>query len=206
MWPRLHRVAALALVAPLVVWSITGLLFHLKPGWKRAYDMVSIEKPIDQPLTTTNVVAVQSLPPFKRLELFGTALGPMYRLDRSVLIDATTGKSRSPLSNEDARTLAQDAVARSAQRAGYGTFVDAKADESTVHVRFANAVVDVDRASGSLSQRGADTERIDWLYRIHYLKWTGVASVDRVLAIVGLGLIWFAMFAGIVLYVRRWRR
>lgn len=202
MWARLHRFAALALVAPLVVWSITGLLFHLKPGWKRAYDMVSIE----QPLTTTNVTAVQSLPPFKRLELFGTALGPMYRLDRSVLIDATTGKPRSPLSIEDALTLAQDAVARSQQRAGYGALVDAKADESTVHVHFANAVVDVDRASGSLYQHGGDTERIDWLYRIHYLKWTGVASVDRVLAIVGLGLIWFAMFAGIVLFVRRWRR
>lgn len=202
MWPRLHRWAAIALVAPLVVWSITGLLFHLKPGWKRAYDMVSIE----QPLGTTNVTAVSVLPPFKRLELFGTALGPMYRLDRKTLIDATTGQPRSPLSIEDARTLAQDAVARSSQHAGYGAFVDAAAEESTVHVRFANAVVDVDRASGSLYQHGADTERIDWLYRIHYLKWTGVPSVDRVLAVVGLALIWFAMAAGTVLFVRRWRR
>jgi hypothetical protein len=202
MWPRLHRWAALALVAPLVVWSITGLLFHLKPGWKRAYDMVSIE----QPLATTNVTAVGLLPPFKRLELFGTALGPMYRLDRATLIDATTGKQRSPLSIEDARTLAQDAVARSAHHAGYGALIDAKADDATVHVRFANAIVDVDRASGSLYQHGGDTERIDWLYRIHYLKWTGVPKVDRVLAIAGLALIWFAMGAGIVLFVRRWRR
>lgn len=202
MSPRLHRWAAIALVAPLVVWSFTGLLFHLKPGWKRAYDTLSIEKPLENP----NVTAIQSLPPFKRLELFNTALGPMYRLDRATLVDATSGKPRSPLSIEDARMLAQDAVARSSQRDGYGSFMDVKADESTVHVRFANAMVDVDRASGSLYQHGADTERIDWLYRIHYLKWTGVAKVDRVLAVTGLALIWFAMGAGIVLFVRRYRR
>ena len=72
MWPRLHRWAAIILVAPLIVWSITGLLFHLKPGWKRAYDMLSIERPLED----TNVAAIQSLPPFKQLELFGTAIGP----------------------------------------------------------------------------------------------------------------------------------
>jgi uncharacterized iron-regulated membrane protein len=202
MWPRLHRWAAIALVAPLVVWSITGLLFHLKPGWKRAYDMVSIERP----LTDTNVASVQSLPPFKRLELFGTALGPMYRLDGSSLIDAHTLKPRSPLSIDDARALAQDAVAQSSQRAGYGALIDAKADDSTVHVQFANAMVDVDRASGSVYQHGADTARIDWLYRIHYLKWTNIPKVDRVLAVIGLALIWLAMVAGIRLFLRRYRR
>lgn len=202
MWPRLHRWAALILVAPLVVWSITGLLFHLKPGWKRAYDMVSIERP----LADQNVAAVQSLPRFKKLELFGTALGPMYRLDGSSLIDAQTLRPRSPLSIEDAKTLAQDAVAQSSQHAGYGALIDAKSDESTVHVQFESAMVDVDRASGSLYQHGADTARIDWLYRIHYLKWTNIPSVDRVVAVIGLALIWVAMAAGIVLFVRRFRR
>jgi uncharacterized iron-regulated membrane protein len=202
MWPRLHRWAAIILVAPLVVWSITGLLFHLKPGWKRAYDTLSIE----QPLTDTNVAAIQSLPRFKQLELFGTAIGPMYRLDSSSLVDAHTLRPCSPLSIDDAKTLAREAVARSLQRAGYGALIEANADETTVHVKFANAVVDVDRASGSLYQHGADTARIDWLYRIHYLKWTNIPSVDRVVAVIGLALIWLAMAAGMVLFGRRFLR
>ena len=202
MWSRLHRWAAILLVAPLVVWSVTGLLFHLKPGWKRAYDMLSIERPLED----TNVAAIQSLPRFKQLELFGTALGPMYRLDGSSLVDAHTLRPRSPLSIEDAKTLAQDAVARSSQRAGYGALIDASSDEISVHVRFANAMVDVDRASGSLAQHGKDTSWIDWLYRIHYLKWTNNESIDRVLAMMGLALIWLAMAAGIVLFGRRFLR
>jgi hypothetical protein len=39
----------------------------------------------------------------------------------------------------------------------------------------------------TLSQRGVDTDRIDWYYRVHYLQWTGVAAVDRVIG--GLGLV-----------------
>jgi hypothetical protein len=38
----------------------------------------------------------------------------------------------------------------------------------------------------SLQQRGKDTDRIDLLYKIHYLQWTGVKSVDRVVGFVGL--------------------
>jgi uncharacterized iron-regulated membrane protein len=203
MWPRLHRWAAIALVAPLVVWSITGLLFHLKPGWKRAYDMVSIERPLEP--TETKVASFETLS-FKRLELFGSAIGPLYRLDGSRLVDARTLAPKSPLSIDDAKTLAQDAVAHSSQSAGYGALVDVKADDSTVHVKFANATVDLDRASGSVYQHGADTARIDWLYRIHYLKWTNVPRIDRVVSVLGLALIWLAMVAGLVLFVRRYRR
>ena len=41
----------------------------------------------------------------------------------------------------------------------------------------------------SLQQRGRDTDRIDRLYKVHYLQWTGVKSIDRVLGFVGLSLV-----------------
>ena len=56
------------------------------------------------------------------------------------------------------------------------------------------------------TQHGADTARIEWLYRIHYLQWTGNRTVDRVLAVLGLALIWAALIPGLVLFVRRVRR
>jgi len=41
----------------------------------------------------------------------------------------------------------------------------------------------------SLQQRGSDTALIDALYRVHYLQWTGVAALDQILGLLGLGLL-----------------
>jgi hypothetical protein len=38
----------------------------------------------------------------------------------------------------------------------------------------------------SLSQRGKDTNRIDTIYKIHYLQWTGLESLDKVLGAIGI--------------------
>ena len=207
----MHRYLALVLVVPLVVWSVTGLLFHLKPGWSRAYDMLDAERPLD----TTDVTAVSTIAStfpdkIQRIELFGSVLGPLYRVttDKGTqLVDAKTAQRRSPLSEDDAQKLALDAVSRSSHKSGYGEIVKAEVREDAVRIHFKGGpIVDVDRASGSLSQRGADTDRIDWLYRIHYLQWTGHKSLDRGIAVGGLALIWIVMIPGLVLFFRRWRQ
>ena len=40
-----------------------------------------------------------------------------------------------------------------------------------------------------LQQKGRDTDRIDLLYRIHYLQWTGFKNVDKVIGFTGLVLL-----------------
>ena len=57
-WTRVHRWLAIVLVVPLVVWSVSGLLFHLKPGWGRAYDMLDAERPA---LSTTSVAPIATI-------------------------------------------------------------------------------------------------------------------------------------------------
>lgn len=230
-WNRLHRWLAIVLVLPLVVWSVTGLLFHLKPGWARAYDMLSDERPLDAPVhagappaaatdaptagspdapaaVSLDALATAAGGQIQRVELFGSALGPLYRVtiaDSPVLLDAGLHR-RSPLSLDDARALAADAVAHSAHRDAYGAIGTARIEGANVRVAFAGADVDVDRASGSIAQRGRDTDRIDWLYRLHYLSWTGNRTLDRGLAVAGLALIWLVMIPGLVLFVRGRRR
>lgn len=207
-WSRVHRYLALVLVVPLIVWSVTGLLFHLKPGWSRAYDMLDDERPLENahvvPLSTVAVDGVQ------RLELFGTALGPLYRIstkDGTTLVDATTGAKRSPLSEADAKTLALDAVAHSREKAGYGDIARTEVRDDVVRLTFSKGpIVEVGRTDARIRQHGADTARIDWLYRIHYLQWTGMKTFDKVLAIVGLLLIWLVMIPGLVLAWRRVRQ
>src|ERR1041385_3604320 len=105
-WSRVHRYLALVLVVPLIVWSVTGLLFHLKPGWSRAYDMLDAERPLkSSQVVPLSAFAAMFPEGVQRLELFGTALGPLYRVTTekgTALIDAATGERRSPLSEADA--------------------------------------------------------------------------------------------------------
>lgn len=203
MFARVHRWAAIVLVAMLVVWSITGLVFHLKPGWDRAYDQLSVKR--DEPIDMSSVVAIATLPRSPSVELFSTVLGPMYRVttkDGSSIIDATTGKPRTFTPDEVTR-LVDDAVSRSPFANRYGAHVGISGND----VRYAGEqVVTFSPATMRVSQEGRDTKRIDWLYRIHYLQWTGNKTVDKILAVGGLALIWVVMIPGIVLFVRRLRR
>jgi hypothetical protein len=48
----------------------------------------------------------------------------------------------------------------------------------------------------SLSQRGPDTDRIDILYRIHYLQWTGNVIADRILGSAGIVILLALAFFG----------
>lgn len=200
-WRGVHRWLAIVLVAPLIVWSITGLLFHLKPGWGRAYDMLDVERS-GPPL---HAEQLGGLPPFHKLEVFDTALGLIARetTDAGMQLIDDTGKLRSPLSVADATTLVADAIARSPHHDAYGPLGEASTTADTVRFQTAHAVVEIGRTDARISQRGADTDRIDWLYRIHYLQWTGNTTIDRILAVVGLALIWAVLIPGIVLFVRR---
>jgi hypothetical protein len=208
-WSRVHRYLALVLVVPLIVWSVTGLLFHLKPGWSRAYDMLDAEQPLHSTEVTPLSTVTAPIPDVQRVELFGTAIGPLYRLTTATgttLVDAMSGAKRSPLTEADARILVTDAVGNSREKAAYGEIAKAEVREGTVRFTYSKGpIVDVGRDDARISQHGADTDRINWLYRIHYLQWTGKKTFDRVLAGVGLALIWLVMIPGLVLAWRRRR-
>jgi uncharacterized iron-regulated membrane protein len=207
-WAKAHRWLAILLVVLLAVWSVTGLLFHLKPGWARAYDMLSAERGhAMRPSTLASLSVVGD--DITGLELIDTALGPLYRVataQGTSLVDAASGTKRSPLSLADARSLVADAIARSSYAASYGAFETADLRDSTVVIAYSGGqTIEVGRTDARISQRGGDTDRIDWLYRIHYLQWTGNKTFDRAFAIFGLALIWAVVLPGLVLFVRRLR-
>jgi uncharacterized iron-regulated membrane protein len=212
-WARVHRYLAIVLAVFLVVWSVTGLLFHLKPGWDRAYDMLSAERrgtalPLAT-LTPTSALQATGGAVVDKVELFDTALGPLYRARTAAgteLFDARTGARISPLGEQAAVTLATDALSRSSVKGDYGTLGARTVDERSITIQLSKGpVIEVGRTDARVSQHGPDTARIDWLYRIHYLQWTGNATIDRAFAVFGLLLIWAVMSPGLVLFVRRRR-
>jgi len=204
MWRRVHRWLAIVLVIPLIVWSLTGLLFHLKPGWGRAYDLLDPERPGQ--IALGPVAAALGDAPVTHLELFATAIGPLARVTTAqgdALYDCASGTKKSPLPIDAAQALAVDAIARSPHRADYGPITRVTSTETTVTLEAGDITIAVGRNDARLSQHGADTARIDWLYRIHYLQWTGNKALDKLLAILGLVLIWLVLVPGVVLFVRR---
>ena len=49
---KLHRLLGLVLVLPFIGWTVTGVIFFIKPGYDEAYEMLSIkEYPISDTIT-----------------------------------------------------------------------------------------------------------------------------------------------------------
>ena len=55
----------------------------------------------------------------------------------------------------------------------------------------------------SLRQTGNDTQFINNMYKIHYLQWTGIKAIDKILGIVGLGLVIILAFLGLSMIMKR---
>lgn len=206
-----HRWIGVILVLPLVVWGITGLLFHVKPGWVGAYEMLPYSRQASR--LPEGILNPRQLAPDRkvaRASYQNTTIGTIAHLttdDETLLFDATTGAQLSPLSEENARKLAGATASMSSYFGErYGRITETRIAEPYVEVHFeGGAVIKVHRHRPELMQSGPDTDRINWLYRMHYLQWTGIASIDNVLGLVGIVLIWSLAFLGVWLALPRRR-
>jgi len=174
----LHRALGLVLVLPLVLWAATGLLFHLKPGWSAAYAPLALPaRPLEGTLTVPEGA--------DWLEVRGlrTSLGAHW-LVRTRAGWQHLDERLQPFPEPDGprlEGLVDEALA--SDRGRYGTITGR---EGEAFLTSTGARIELDWPSLRLSQRGRDTDRIDALYRVHYLQWTGVEALDRPLALAGL--------------------
>lgn len=198
---RLHRLLGLLLLLPLVAWTVTGLAFHLKPGWAGAYEQLHGFE--DGPLDPSALLPPADLPVAGEgaaWELGLTAVGPVYRVSREagpLLVHAATGTILSPLDRAAVEAIARRASSRAAASARYGDVREVLLTDREGVVRFAGgAEVRVGRYDLSVAQRGPDTAWIDRLYELHYLQWSGIEAIDRALAPIAIVAVWLLAFTG----------
>jgi hypothetical protein len=91
-----------------------------------------------------------------------------------------------------------DAV--SANPARYGQISGVKGNTITTDT---GVLIELDWTRLTLAQRGKDTGRIDLLYKIHYLQWTGVNGLDKVLGALGIILVLVLSALGARLFFSR---
>jgi len=174
----LHRIVGLVMLLPLVGWAVTGAVFFVKPGYAGAYEQLALRTyPLDDNLALRGQA-------WREARLLKTILGThlLVRTDAGWRnLDAATLKIAPVPQQEKLRLLFEDAFTANPDRYGHvATQVDQTARTTT------GVAVTLDWNHMSLQQRGRDTDRIDALYRVHYLQWTGVKPLDKLLGVVGL--------------------
>ena len=172
------------MLLPLAAWAVTGAVFFVKPGYGAAYDALPVRTyPLEGPLS------VRPDPAWREVRHLRTILGPHllvrteHRLEPSSIPSAS---SRGPR-RRTATSAACSPTLSPANPARYGRSRRARRPRRDHrhrrrdHVRLEPA--------RRLQQRGRDTDRIDLLYKVHYLQWTGQKTADKVLGLAGLTLL-----------------
>jgi PepSY-associated TM region len=175
----LHRVIGIILLLPFFGWALTGLVFFIKPGYEGAYEVLSPKTyPLERPLT------INPDPTWLEFRYLKTALGEhlLVRTDAGWShLNPADGRPRGGPTEDEIRTLLKDAFSVNPRR--YGDIAKVSGDTASTDT---GVEVTVDWKRLSLQQRGTDTDRIDLLYKVHYLQWTGVTIIDRVVGITGI--------------------
>jgi hypothetical protein len=79
-------------------------------------------------------------------------------------------------------------------------------DTEIIFVYSKGPKVTINLHSAGIQQEGPDTDRINWLYKLHYIQWTGNKLADRILGFSFLVLVWLLAGAGLVLAWRARRK
>jgi len=193
---NIHRTVGLILLLPLLGWVVTAMVFYIKPGYAGAYELL---EPRTYPLNE-NLPAPGADATWLELKYVKTILG-LHVIARTkeglVQLDPHTLHPREKPDDEKIKVLLNDAFSNNPDRYG----VVATISHDTI-ITTTNIQVMFDWNALTLYQRGADTDRIDMLYKIHYLQWTGIRSLDRILGPLGLTLVLLLSILGIRLAVK----
>ena len=192
----LHRAIGIVLLIPFVCWAITGLVFFIKPGYTGAYEVLT---PKLYPIN--NQLRISGQPNWLEARYLRTILGDhlLVRTDSGWQnLNPDDKQPRPTATDEETRKLVQDAFSINPER--YGHIVSVNGNTVTTDT---GVIVTIDWNRLSLQQTGKDTKWIDRLYRIHYLQWTGIRSIDRIVGFAGITLVLILTALGACLAFKR---
>jgi len=195
---KLHQYLGLVMLAPFIAWAITGVFFFVKPGYKDAYASLSVKT---YPLL--NITPITPQENWQEIRWLRTILGEhlLVKTDKHwQQLNPTNLKTIEQQTEQQTRLLIEDAIQTNPARYGKIESIDGQ----TV-LMDSGVTINVNWPQMRLYQSGSDTDFINWMYKVHYLQWTGIQSVDRVLGIVGLGLVVLLAGLGLSMVIKRRR-
>ncbi len=218
---RVHRLAGLGLALPLLVWTVTGLLFHVKHRYAEAYEPLAV--PFTADVLWGRAVFSPAMLQARGVLDVGPATLATHprgliawlgkRNGEPVAIDSASGDTIPEATEETARLWLRDAVQASVHGARYGAVLRTEetavrsgrtgADDPAFRFHLAGGKrVTVDRVTGEISQTGDLNEFIDWTYRLHDLQWTPWKAVNVALVLLGMPLLLLLAASGVRMALR----
>ena len=192
----------MAMLLPFAAWSLTALYFVAREGNGDAYERLVIRHyPVEQSIT------IPAGKDWEEVRYVHSVLGSHLLVRENGAwrhLDPQQLKERHYPSEDALRLLVADALTANPRRYGDIALIDGRRIRTTTGVEITR-----DWNALALSQEGRDTRWINRLYSIHYLEWTGIALLDRLLGIVGLCLLIYMTWSGAQLafgWGRRGRR
>jgi hypothetical protein len=190
MRPRqIHRLVGILLLLPFVAWSTTAIFFLVRPAYNEAYEQLQVNQ-----LPMRNIIQFVPDPAWQEARFSRTVLGE-HLLVRDAQgwqhLDTFALDPRPGPTGEELRLLVNDAISHNPER--YGT-VETLSGMNVVTDTGVEVTVNWD--SLTMTQRGPDTRWIDLVYDIHYLRWTGFESFDRIFGLFGLFLLMYMTYSG----------
>ena len=147
---KLHKLIGLILVLPMLGWTLTGLVFFIKPGYQGAYEQLSVKKyPLSQAIS---LVPQEN---WQQIQLVKTILGEHLLVkanSKSLHLDPQTLLVKPTPTSAEFNTLLSDALVNNKARYGEIESIDGLSAQTTTGVK-----VTLDWPSLSLSQQGQDT-------------------------------------------------
>jgi hypothetical protein len=186
---RRHRWTGILLLLPMIAWAASGLVFLIQPGYDQAYEQLTVRQ---YALGTDQ--AIQPGQSWQEIRYFQTVLGRHLLVrdaDGWQHLHGETGQTWPLPDAAGITALIEDAFSANPQR--YGNVIAVEGNRISTDT---GVELTLHWPTLGISQRGRDSRWIDRIYSIHYLQWTGVALLDRLLGILGLSLLIYMSFNG----------
>ena len=184
------------MLLPFIAWVITGVFFFIKPGYSEAY-----EKLVVQQYPTHHQTNLPYPNNWFEIRTFRSILGEhvLVKSESQWLhLDVHSFKPVNAPTPDNVKLLITDAIKNNVKRYGEVISVNGLSVLTSTGVN-----ITLNWQKMSLQQKGNDTEFISVMYKIHYLQWTGIESIDKVMGVIGLILVLTLALLGITLTVRR---
>jgi hypothetical protein len=183
------------MLLPFIAWAVTGVFFFFKPGYKNAYQPLLIKTyPIEQRIFPSSRKSWLEIRQLKTI--LGDHLIVKAEQGWQHLSLETLDKIEQP-NKKHIALLINDAIKDNYERYGEIKFIDQFLITTTTDVR-----ITLDWNNMTLRQQGIDTDFINTIYNIHYLRWTGIKAIDQVLGVVGLMLVLLLAGIGVTMTLR----
>lgn len=185
------------MLLPFIAWAITGVFFFIKPGYSEAYEKL----PVTTYPTISHFTSAEGNK-WSEIRLIHSIVGEHLLVKNEnnqwVHLNSATMLPIDKPSEYQVKLLIKDAIKNNVER--YGELVNI---DGLIASTSTNVTITLNWDTMTLHQKGLDTEFIQTMYRIHYLKWTGIKLVDNVLGVIGLVLVILLAVLGIILSFKR---